>query len=74
MYQDKVFVNARFAKGLSWADRIRVLFGAGLSIHVEVETENLVGACRSETKLNVDVLFPRKSQGQAEMAVGQQEA
>jgi hypothetical protein len=50
-FADTLFVNTTTT--FSWADRLRVLFGAPLHMRVVVDTEHVIGATRTTTHPSV---------------------
>lgn len=55
-YRDGVIVHVGLR--FSWLDRLRIFFGRTVHVHVETETENVVGAVRTTHRVRVDRIIP----------------
>ena len=54
-WKDGVVVSTRTT--FSWGDRLRILFGRPLHVHIKVDTENVVGLTRTTSDVVVEPLF-----------------
>jgi len=60
IFKDELFINTTVM--LSFADRLRILLLGRLVVSTRTKTENVVGACRTESDCTVPHFFPKKLQ------------